>query len=135
MTQLVKEVTLTRVAHFSAAHRLHHAELPDMFYDKCSNLHGHNYKLEVTVKGPIDPISGYVLDIKLLQEIIETEVMQRFDHKNFDADIPYFENRVQSAENIALYIWDLIAPRIPLPAKLFSIRLYETEKNMVEVCA
>ncbi len=126
-------VYLTRRLVFSSAHRLHHPDLDsDAIYGQCANLHGHNYTLEVTVKGQVDPIKGFVIDLKELKEILEEKVKKVLDHKNLDEDIAYFQNIVQSAENIAIFIWKQIEKELPENACLASIRLHETENNIVE---
>ncbi len=122
---------------FNAAHRLFVPEWTDEknndIFGKCSNpnYHGHNYILETCVEGEIDPITGYVMDLKVLKHILQDEISERFDHRNLNLDCVEFKNLQPSAENIAVVIWNLIRPRIDESYKL-SVRLWETENNMVE---
>ena len=126
-------VYVTRRLVFSSAHRLHHPDLEnDLVYGSCANLHGHNYTLEVTVKGKVDPLTGFVVDLKGLKRVMEEKVKAILDHKNLDTDVSYFKNVVQSAENIAIFIWKQLEPEIPENAELESVRLHETENNVVE---
>lgn len=130
-------VTVFRQEHFNAAHRLNNPqwneETNKQIFGKCNNAnyHGHNYLLEVAVKGEIDPETGYVIDIKILSDIIREEVTERYDHKNLNLDIPEFKELNPTAENMVVVIWNRI--RLRLNTKLsLSIRLYETERNYVE---
>ena len=128
---------LTRTFDFSAAHRIHNPALSDArnaeLYGKCNNPagHGHNYHLEVTVKGTPDPETQYVMDIGTIKAVVEEHVMAVLDHTFLNADVPYFRERVPSAENIALFIWDALAPHLQ-PAQLHKITLHETPKNRIE---
>jgi len=131
------KVSVCRKAHFNAAHRLYN---PNWSFDKnqtvfgkCNNpnFHGHNYNLEVWVKGKIDPETGYVIDLKLLKDIIESQVEDKFDHKNLNEDTEEFKNLIPTAENISVVIWKLIKAKLN-PEFDLKIRLYETERNVVE---
>lgn len=131
------KVSVFRKAHFNAAHRLHNPNWTDeknkAIFGLCNNpnYHGHNYELEVKVIGEIDPETGYVIDIKILKDIIKEEVEDRFDHKNLNLDTEDFKNLNPTAENIVVVIWKRI--RIRLPAHLdLAVRLYETPRNFVE---
>ena len=130
-------VTVTRRAHFNAAHRLHNPALSEAenarIFGPCANLnyHGHNYNLDVSVTGEVDPATGYVIDIKTLKDLIETHVSRRFDHKNLNLDVPEFRDTIPTAENIVLVCWRLLAPVIPR-GRLSRIVLWETERNLVE---
>ena len=130
-------VYLTRVEHFSAAHRLHSNALTDeqnaALYDKCNREggHGHNYRLEVTVAGTPDPQTGMLLNLTDLRDCILAHVIQRIDHYNIDRDIGYFRDVVSTTENVAIWIWKQLVEVIPRPARLAEIRLHETEKNIV----
>lgn len=134
-------IYLTRIESFSACHRLHSNSLSDeenrAIFGKCNNVngHGHNYKVEVTVTGPIDPVTGMVVNISDLKKLIQTRVMDLLDHKNIDLDVEYFKDKVSSAENIAKFIFDqlMIHNSFPSEVKLHSVKLYETEKNVVEI--
>ncbi len=131
------KVSVTRKGHFNAAHRLHVAEWSEeknkAFFGLCNNpnFHGHNYNLQVKVTGEVDPVSGYLIDMKLLSDIIHDEVEQRFDHRNLNLDTDEFKNLNPTAENIAIVIWRLIRKRLPQNLSL-TITLYETERNFVE---
>ena len=130
-------VTLSRKAHFNAAHRLFNKNWSDEqnfeVFGKCSypNYHGHNYDLFVKVTGTPDPGTGYVYDMKVLSDIIKENVLNKFDHKNLNTDTEEFKNLNPSAENIAIVIYNLLRPRIAEQLAL-KIRLYETERNFVE---
>lgn len=129
---------LTRIESFCASHRLHSHVLSDeenlLIYDKCNNLngHGHNYKLEVTVCGFIDPKVGMVINISKLKDIIKEQVLDCLDHKNIDKDIEYFKinNIVSTTENLVVFIWNQLITKIPANL-LHEVKLWETEKNFV----
>ena len=130
------KVTVHRHAHFNAAHRLYRKdwseEQNDAIFGKCNNpnFHGHNYELIVGVKGEVDPETGYVIDLKVLKDIIAEEVEQPFDHKNLNLDVPEFESLNPTAENIAVVIWNRIRKRIDSAMEL-EVVLYETPRNFV----
>lgn len=129
-------VTISRKAHFNAAHRLYRKdwtlEQNDKVFGKCNNpnFHGHNYELIVSVTGAIDPETGYVMDAKILADIIKEEVEDAFDHKNLNLDVPEFENLNPTAENIVVVIWNKIRKRIDAQFDL-EVVLYETPRNFV----
>ncbi len=131
------KVSVFRKAHFNAAHRLHNPKWSDeknkAIFGLCNNpnYHGHNYELEVKVIGEIDPETGYVIDIKVLKDIIKEEVEDRFDHKNLNLDTEDFKNLNPTAENIVVVIWKRIRTRLPAHLDL-AVRLYETPRNFVE---
>lgn len=131
------EITVSRKAHFNAAHRLHNKNWSDeknqKIFGKCNyqNYHGHNYELIVSVTGEINPETGYVIDMGELKKIIKNEIEERLDHKNLNLDVPHFSNIIPSAENICIYIYDIIRDNIDSQFKL-SVRLYETPRNFVE---
>ena len=131
------EITVSRKAHFNAAHRLHNTNWSDeknqKVFGKCNyqNYHGHNYELIVSVTGEINPETGYVIDMGELKKIIKNEVEERLDHKNLNLDVPHFSNTIPSAENICIYIYDILKDNIDSQFKL-SVRLYETPRNFVE---
>ncbi|MEQ8538267.1 MAG: 6-carboxytetrahydropterin synthase [Coleofasciculus sp. D1-CHI-01] len=134
------EAYLTISTHFSAAHRLAHPQLSyDQnceIYGKCArpNGHGHNYHLEVTVKGEIDPRTGMIVDLGALQKVIDDYVVEPFDHTFLNKDIPYFDQVVPTAENIAIYIRQLLqSPIKKLGAKLHKVKLIESPNNSCEV--
>lgn len=130
------KVTLSRKAHFNAAHRLYRKdwsdEKNDLIFGKCNNpnYHGHNYELIVSVTGEIDPETGYVLDVKFLTDIIKTEVEDAFDHKNLNLDVAEFQDLNPTAENIVVVIWNKIRKRIAQSLDL-EVVLYETPRNFV----
>jgi 6-pyruvoyltetrahydropterin/6-carboxytetrahydropterin synthase len=129
-------VTISRNAHFNAAHRLYRKdwsfEKNDSVFGKCNNpnFHGHNYELTVSVTGNINPETGFVMDVKILSAIIKEEVEHPFDHKNLNLDVPEFENLNPTAENIAVVIWNKIRKRIETDFDL-EVILYETPRNFV----
>ena len=131
------EITVSRKAHFNAAHRLHNKNWTDeknqKIFGKCNyqNYHGHNYELIVSVTGKINPETGYVIDMGELKKIIKNEVEEKLDHKNLNLDVPHFSNTIPSAENICIYIYDILKDNIDSQFKL-SVRLYETPRNFVE---
>jgi 6-pyruvoyltetrahydropterin/6-carboxytetrahydropterin synthase len=130
-------VTVYRKEHFNAAHRLNNPNWDEQtnqqIFGKCNNpnYHGHNYLLEVAVSGPINPDTGYVIDMKILSDIIKEEVSERYDHKNLNLDIEEFSNLNPTAENIVVIVWERIRRRLNEKLEL-KIRLYETERNFVE---
>ncbi|GAB1540164.1 6-carboxytetrahydropterin synthase [Scytonema sp. NUACC21] len=134
------EAYLTLSTHFSAAHRLAHPQLSNEenfnIYGKCArpNGHGHNYHLEVTVKGEMDPRTGMIVDLGALNQAIENYVVEPFDHTFLNKDIPYFADVVPTAENIALHISNLLrSPIRELGAKLYKVKLIESPNNSCEI--
>ena len=131
------EVTVSRKAHFNAAHRLYNKKWSEtknnQVFGKCnnSNYHGHNYELIVSVKGKIDSNTGYVIDMGYLKLLIKNEIEERLDHKNLNLDVPYFSEVIPSAENICIYIYDILRNKIDKNLSL-SIKLFETPRNFVE---
>ncbi|XP_062382050.1 6-pyruvoyl tetrahydrobiopterin synthase [Sardina pilchardus] len=127
---------ITRVQSFSACHRLHSKALSDeenkKVFGKCNNPngHGHNYKVEVTVRGKIDRRTGMVMNLTDLKLYIEEAIMIPLDHKNLDKDVPYFADVVSTTENLAVFIWDSLAKLLP-PNLLYEIKVHETDKNIV----
>jgi len=129
-------ISVTRKAHFNAAHRLHNPSWNDEknreVFGLCNlpNYHGHNYDLEITVTGEINPDSGFVIDLKYLKDLIKDNVEKRFDHKNLNLDTLEFANLNPTAENIAVVIWNIM--RNVLDPKLsLQVTLFETERNFV----
>lgn len=131
------KVAVSRKEHFNAAHRLHNTYWDDVknksIFGKCNNAnyHGHNYELIVKVIGYPDSDTGYVIDMKILSDIIKEKILDKFDHKNLNLDTTEFENLNPTAENIAVVIYNLIRPEIHSNLEL-KITLYETERNFVE---
>ena len=130
------KVTVFRKAHFNAAHRLYNAEWSDArnatIFGKCSNpnYHGHNYELEVGVRGDINPETGFVMDMKVLKDLIKQEVEERMDHKNLNEEVDEFKQMNPTAENIAVVIWQNLRKHIESNLEL-EIKLYETPRNFV----
>jgi len=121
---------------FNAAHQLYDPDLSDeenlRLFGKCANLHGHNYVLEVVVAGEIDQASGYVLDLKLLSDVITTQILRDVDHRNLNTDVPWLKGRIPTAENLADAFWERLRPELP-EGLLRSVRVWETDKNWAEV--
>jgi 6-pyruvoyltetrahydropterin/6-carboxytetrahydropterin synthase len=132
-----KKVAVFRKEHFNAAHRLNNPNWSDekneRVYGKCNNYnyHGHNYDLIVQVIGEVNPETGYVMDMKILSDLIKIEILDKFDHKNLNLDTEEFSDLNPSAENIAIVIYDKLKQQID-PQFELKIRLYETERNFVE---
>mgnify|MGYP002377874671 FL=1 len=132
-----KKVAVFRKEHFNAAHRLYNAKWDDAtnfrIFGKCSNphYHGHNYELEVKVTGEPQADTGFVMDMKVLSDLIQQYVVERFDHKNLNLDTVEFKHLNPTAENIAVVIYDLLRPHVNEKHDL-QIRLYETPRNFVE---
>jgi 6-pyruvoyltetrahydropterin/6-carboxytetrahydropterin synthase len=130
-------VRVTRRLHFSAAHRMRNpewsAEENRRVYGQCSNenWHGHNYELDVTVEGEVDPSTGYVLDLKRLREIAEEVVVNDLDHRNLNLDVEWMSGTIPSTENLVVAIWNRLAPAVP-NARLVRLVLWETPRNSVE---
>lgn len=132
-----KKVAVFRKEHFNAAHRLFNPGWDmaknDAVFGKCNNpnFHGHNYELVVKVTGEPDPNTGYVIDLKVLSDLIEAEVLVKLDHKNLNMDTPFFKELNPTAENICIVIYDLLRAQLS-PQLGLQVRLYETERNFVE---
>lgn len=130
------KVKVSRKAHFNAAHRLYNQDWDDArndeIFGKCNNpnFHGHNYELIVSVAGEIDPVTGYVVDMKTLKDLIRSEIEDAFDHKNLNIQVPEFKTLNPTAENIAVVIWDKLRPHIGSDKDL-EVVLYETPRNFV----
>lgn len=130
-------IHLVRKVQFCAAHRLHTDKLSieenKRVYGICNNEngHGHNYELEVTIAGEIDPITGMVMDLKELKDIIEEEIVDKVDHKNLNFDVDFLEGLVPTAEVVAMKFWEILESKIP-HGRLYRIRLWESSNNVVE---
>jgi 6-pyruvoyltetrahydropterin/6-carboxytetrahydropterin synthase len=130
-------VRVTRRLHFSAAHRLHNPALSEEenreVYGLCNspNAHGHNYEIEVTVEGEVDPRTGYVIDLKTLKEVAEEAAVDDLDHRNLNVDVEWLQGVLPSTENLAVAIWRRLEGRIP-SGRLVRIALWETPRNYVE---
>jgi 6-pyruvoyltetrahydropterin/6-carboxytetrahydropterin synthase len=132
-----QRVAVIRREHFNAAHRLYRKDWGDaqntQTFGKCSlpNYHGHNYELEIKVVGDVDEATGFVMDLKLLSDLVNDHVLEKFDHKNLNVDVEEFKTMNPTAENIAIVIYNLLRPHIAEQNDLF-IRLFETPRNYVE---
>jgi 6-pyruvoyltetrahydropterin/6-carboxytetrahydropterin synthase len=132
-------VLLTRKAEFSSAHYYYveswSQQENERAFGKCANRngHGHNYTLEVTVAGEIDPVSGFVVDLKALKDVIEREVIQAYDHRHLNLEVPEFRSTVPTTENIAIAIWKRLEPKIA-GAKLHRVRVYEMPDLFADYC-
>lgn len=132
-----QHVAVFRKEHFNAAHRLFNPDWDDernrAVFGKCSNpnYHGHNYDLEVKVTGPVDPVTGFVIDMKVLSDLIQLHVLDLMDHKNLNLDLPQFAQLNPTAENICVVIHDILRAQLPTHLAL-TVRLFETERNFVE---
>ncbi len=130
-------VSVYRKTHFNAAHRLFNPEWDEAtnsrVFGKCSNphYHGHNYDLIVKVTGEVDPRTGYVIDMKILKDIVSEHVLERFDHKNLNLEVEEFSKLIPTAENIAIVIYNILREQLNSELDL-TVRLYETERNFVE---
>lgn len=130
------KATVSRKAHFNAAHRLYRKDWTDAqnesVFGKCSNpnFHGHNYELTVSVTGGIDPETGFVVDVKVLADLIKTHIEDALDHKNLNLEVPDFAQLNPTAENIAVVIWNRLRPHIAQDKEL-AVILYETPRNYV----
>lgn len=129
-------VTVTRRLRFNAAHRVHNPALSDgenaAIFGKCNNpnWHGHNYTLDVSVEGDVDERTGYVFDLGRLKQIVEREVVEKVDHRNFNLDVDFMAGTIPTSENIVVAFWRLLVDRVA-PARLTRLVLWETENNYV----
>jgi len=128
---------ISKIVEFSAAHRLFNPENSEeqneQVYDKCNNYygHGHNYKLEVTVKGYPEPDIGYVIDLKKLKKIIEDEIVNKVDHKHLNYDVDFLKGIIPTVEHLAVTFWDILKDKLPA-GELHRIRIYETDNSFVD---
>jgi 6-pyruvoyltetrahydropterin/6-carboxytetrahydropterin synthase len=131
-------IFLTRHEHFNAAHKLYNpgwtAEKNEAVFGKCANAnwHGHNYELMVTIKGEVDPETGFLMDAKRLSEILTEHVCDKLDHRNLNMDVDFMSGKLASTENLAIGIWEQIEPHLPTNVKLHCVKLYETPRIGVE---
>jgi 6-pyruvoyltetrahydropterin/6-carboxytetrahydropterin synthase len=132
-------IYITRKESFNAAHKLSRAdwslEKNNEVYGKCANpnWHGHNYQLYVTVKGEVNPETGFLVDLKWLKLIINEHVVDKIDHRNLNLDVDFMKDKLASTENLAIAIWDILLPLVHEGgAQLHCIKIYETENNFVE---
>lgn len=137
-------IYVTRKAHFNAAHRLHNSSKSDEWnkavYGKCNNKnwHGHNYTLEITVAGKPNPETGYIIDLGTLQKIINNQVLDKCDHRNLNLEVPFLKGVIPTAENLAEAFFYQLQEDVNAASsensKLYSVKLFETERNMAEYC-
>ena len=133
----MSKVYVSKKVKFCAAHRLHSDALSDtenkLLYGKCNNFngHGHNYSLEVTFEGEIDPVTGMVVNFSEIKQILEKHIIDKFDHKHIDKEIFELEGLVSTAENLAVICWQLLE-KANFPAELYKVALQETDDNVVE---
>ncbi len=132
-------IRLTRRECFNAAHRLYREDYSDEknleIFGKCSNpnWHGHNYELFVTVSGPVNPETGFVINLKILSEIIRVHVIEKLDHKNINLEVDFMKGRLASTENLTMAIWEQLSGHLgKYNATLYCVRVCETENNFVE---
>lgn len=130
----MNKMYLTKIVTFCCSHQLLEKDWSDEKnrdeFGKCSNLHGHNYKLEVTVTGELNQ-SGMIMNIAALSKIIRTKIVDHIDHKTLNTDIDYFKTHLPTMENMVIYFWDILEPHLP-KCTLFKLTLYETDHNKVE---
>jgi 6-pyruvoyltetrahydropterin/6-carboxytetrahydropterin synthase len=130
-------IYLTRKCEFSASHFYHNPQWSEeenrRAFGKCANLngHGHNYTLEVTVKGEVDPVTGFVVDLKELKDILNREVVDAMDHRHLNKEVPEFATKIPTSENIAIAIWQRLEKKLNV-AKLHRVRLYELPDLFVD---
>lgn len=131
-------IYLTRLEHFNAAHRLFNPawtdEKNESVFGKCANenWHGHNYDLFVTIKGEVNPETGFLFDVKKLSTLIKDNILEHLDHKNLNIDVPFLEGMICSTENLAKVIWEQLSKVLPQEVNLHCIKLYETPRIYVE---
>lgn len=130
-------VTVTRLVRFNAAHRVYNPSWSDernqATFGKCNNpnWHGHNYTLEITVEGQVDPETGYVMDLGEVKRIAQDELVRHVDHRNLNLDVPFMQGTIPTTENLVLACWRVLAPKLA-PARLVRLKLWETENHYVE---
>lgn len=130
-------VSITRIVRFNAAHRVYNPTFSDeknaRLFGKCNNpnWHGHNYTLEITVEGEVDPDTGFVVNLADVKRIAEREIVDAIDHKNLNLDVPFMSGTIPSTENLVLACWRVLAPQLA-PARLAKLKLWETENQYVE---
>jgi 6-pyruvoyltetrahydropterin/6-carboxytetrahydropterin synthase len=137
-TKLMKEIFITRIEHFNAAHKMYNEawsqEKNYEVFGKCANpnFHGHNYELHVTVKGKIDSETGYAMNAKILKDLMLQHVIDIADHRNLNIDVPFMQGLITTSENFAIAIWDQLQPHMAAHnAELYSVQLFETNNIYV----
>lgn len=130
-------IAIFRLAHFNAAHRLHNTNWSDEknkeIFGPCNNpnYHGHNYEIEVKVAGEVDPETGYLIDLKVLKDLIKSEIEDKFDHKNLDLDIPEFKDQMSTVENICYLCWQILSKQLGDKYDV-TVKLWETPRNYAQ---
>lgn len=131
-------VRITRRVHFCAAHRLHRTDWSDErnqeVFSSCANpnWHGHNYELDVTVEGPVDPETGFVMDLKRLRDLVQEGVVAEVDHANLNLDVDWLEGTIPTTENVVVAMWRRLRERMPSEVDLVKLVLWETPRNRAE---
>jgi 6-pyruvoyltetrahydropterin/6-carboxytetrahydropterin synthase len=131
------KVSITRIVRFNAAHRVYNPAWSDeqnaRTFGKCNNpnWHGHNYTLEITVEGEVDPQTGFVVNLNDVKQVAQREIVDVVDHKNLNLDVPFMAGTIPSTENLVLGCWRILAPKVA-PARLVKLKLWETENQYVE---
>lgn len=131
-------IFLTRHEHFNAAHKLYNPNWTEEknfeVFGKCANAnwHGHNYELIITIKGEINPETGFLMDAKKLSEILQKQVCDKLDHRNLNMDVDFMRGKLASTENLAMAIWEQITSHLPKGVQLHCVKLYETPRICVE---
>lgn len=132
-------IILTKIFSFNAAHRYHNPSWTDeenvVVFGEDNHLHGHNYELEVSVTGPIDSDTGFIVDLGYLKEVVQEHVISKIDHRQIEVDIDWFADKQPSCENLVLFIWQQLAGRLTGGVDLARIRLYETPTIFAEITA
>ena len=137
---IMAHVRVTRRVHWNSAHRLYRPDWSDErnaeVFGPCSNPHGHghNYEMDITVAGPIDPETGYVLDLKVLKDLVEEHVVSHLDHRHLNIEVPWLEELNPTTENLVVAIWGRLVDRLPQGLRLERLVLWETPRNSVEYC-
>lgn len=133
---LTTMVYISRRAEFCASHRLHNPTLSDeencRIYGLCNNPHGHghNYQVEVTVRGSVDPMTGMVMDLKVLKDLMDEAIIDKMDHRHLNLDVEHMRGVIPTAENIAVALWEMMASRLPGNCELYEVRVWENERNV-----
>lgn len=131
-------VFLTRIEHFNAAHKLYNdawsKEKNNEVFGKCANenWHGHNYELQVTVKGEVNADTGFVINAQILSKLVKESIIEELDHKNLNLDVEFMKGQLCSAENLAIAIWQQLSPYLPEGVHMHSVKLFETATIFVE---
>jgi 6-pyruvoyltetrahydropterin/6-carboxytetrahydropterin synthase len=131
-------IYLTRHEHFNAAHKLYNPQWTEeknqQVFGKCANQnwHGHNYELIITIKGEINPATGFLMDARELSTIIQDRVCEKLDHRNLNMDVDFMQGILASTENLAVAIWNQLTPHLPAGVKLHCVKIYETPRICIE---